>query len=220
MISFIFVEAIDGAGKTTTCDLLVKNIIPRQQFCKASKVVLPNGDGPLGFLRSYVKNKDFHADEFARQLLHCCSHIDAFESLAYGDRISYRGRKYHHYYVFDRGPLSTMVYGQALIKDKMYLEILRDININILQDLVEKEIIDDLVFVYMNKDKPYRTQDDSYYERVVDYSEIRNLYIENFNNLKNSKIAESKRVKFCSVKISEGLSREEVAERIWNSIND
>lgn len=217
MLTLAFLDSGDSTGKSTTCDILVNEIIPKQKFCKATKVVLPNGEGPLGFIRKYVKDKDFPADDFARQLMHCCSQIHEYESLAYGDRISYRGRKYHHYYVFDRGPISTLVYGQALIKNELYLDILKNINFGVLKSLVDKEIIDDIVFFNLDKEIPYRPKDDSYYENVVDFNEIRKLYQEKFELVKEIFSEETQRVKFRTLKV-ENWTKEEVAQRVWEEI--
>ena len=217
MLTICFLDSVDRIGKTTTCDLLVNSIIPKQKFCKATKVVLPQDSGPLAFIRKYVKDRNFVTDNFSRQLLHCCSNIHEFESIAYENRISYRGRKYHYYYIFDRGPLSTLVYGEALIHNKEYLKILKDINFNVLKLLVEKEIIDNLVFFIMDKDTPYRSKDDSYYENVVDFNYIRKLYKEKFEEVKELFKDDSQRVKFRSLKI-ENWTKEEVAQKAWEEI--
>lgn len=191
-INFVFIDGPDGIGKSTLCNNLcdiryeTENPWINSKMVNIAREQLPSGNGSLGFLRGLVKNRNFKCDDFARQLLHCCSHIKSFLTNAYEEYLDSRicGFSRYNYIFFDRGPLSTLVYGDSILRKKYpediaseYLDILGNINLEVLEELVRFEYIDQIYYINLIRDKPYRLdKDESYYEEVTEYKELSEKY--------------------------------------------
>ncbi|MEM5821314.1 MAG: dTMP kinase [Candidatus Aenigmatarchaeota archaeon] len=146
MGKYIAIEGIDGAGKTTICQLLSKEL-------KNSILIKEPSDFDIGnFIRESLKNKkEFMKNSFVSTLLF------------FADRISMRDeirkmKEKFDYIISDRCFLSTYAYQKALIKseeekklfEKIFKEFLKliempdaiiilDVDIEVALERIEKE---------------------------------------------------------------------------------
>lgn len=216
MNSFVFIDGPDGVGKTSTTKYINDVIIPNERFTRGSILQLPSRDGPLAFIRDLVKDNSFKVDDFSRQLIHCSNNIYTFMATAYSDYTSKSRRKTHQYFICDRGPISGMVYGSALIKDKNQLDIVNRINFSVLESLVDNDIISEIVFVLIDRENPYRSADSSYYEQETNFKDIRQRYFDTFYKLHQEN--NHNRIRYVYFDVKPLMDVKEVSNRVWGLI--
>lgn len=161
MNKFLFIDGPDGVGKSTLCE----NLEFELPLVERSKrvVQLPSAVGPLGFIRSLVKNPEFKCYSEFRQALHVMNHIVTFHKYEESDGLT----------IFDRGPASSYVYGFLSGMRKEEINILMEVQLKVLTSLPVN-----LQFIVLTHDRPFGhkgASDGSYYENL-DLSNINELY--------------------------------------------
>lgn len=248
MLNFVFIDGADGIGKTTLCEnmamtvdyagtLMKINSFPEDSIhVKAYVERVPSGSGALAFMRDLLKDEDFKCDEFARQMMHACDNIKTYISVANNMHLAELSLTPKQRYVFfDRGPMSNVVYGSAIFKKTykdnveiyQYIKILFNTNLNVLDELINKRIIDKVFYVNLFKEHPFRKDSDgSYYEEHVDFKSINETYKKYSNTLASIYHEYNdlhKSVKIINLDIDElnkagKLESKSIAEHIWKQL--
>lgn len=155
----IFVDGMDGVGKTT-----VTKLISEKYEDKLKLVIQPNGNGILGFLRSIVKSKDIDITPTFRQTLHVMSHILDYSNPHLSD----------FSIIFDRSPLSNYIYSQLESVPQNEIDIMMKVQFEVLKANFSK-----LIFIILVHDMPLGfkgEKDDSYYEKKINISKLSDYY--------------------------------------------
>lgn len=233
---FVFIDGVDGIGKTTLCETMLQTIPANQGIRSVERKAVPSTYGTLSFLRQILKDNNFKCDDFARQLLHSCDNITEIMETAYSHAIELLVEKDNtnalDYVIFDRGPMSTMSYGSVLFKRSgmkedvidRFVNMLGKIHFNIIEDLTFSNCIRQVYYVNLFKTVPYRSKSDgTYYEEHASANELAEAYKRNAGQLlvkygKDSFEGTSVNVDLDELAENGITASEDIAKFLWASI--
>ncbi|WP_175470048.1 hypothetical protein [Desulfoluna spongiiphila] len=149
-------DGADNTGKSKLSENLAREI-------NAIVIQQPSPSNSVGFLRNVVK-KEQNIEPFARQLLHSISHtVDFYETMLISENTI----------VMDRCYISALVYGELCGLNQNQLNLIHNIHKSIYSRL--NNLFDVHIFI-LTKKQPFRTNDESIYEQVLNWQDINMIY--------------------------------------------
>lgn len=183
-------EGADGIGKSTQTEILL-------QHYNAKKIIQPNGENAVGFLREEVKQNVIY-NPFERQLLHTVSHVvDAFtmfedfqesiehikpliEDDVFGVGVEWTKLLYwkRHAddpktFIMDRCHASAYAYGKTQGLDEFRLEILMRIHRQVYAKIFKNY---DVRIAFLDRSTRYKEQTTDEFEKMIKWSSLKEEY--------------------------------------------
>lgn len=131
MGKYIAIEGIDGAGKTTICNLLL------QKLSSSTLIKQPSSEEIGNFIRKAIENeREFMKDPFISLLLFFSDTLSLREKIK-------KLKKEYNFIISDRSFLSTYAYQLALVRNKEEKEIF----VKIFNELLKLIEIPDIIII-------------------------------------------------------------------------